>query len=469
MGGGKPFLTQIPRFRIFISLARRCHARGCQQSFCRASQPCNRVSEAYRRSHPNTHERVCAMKRITSILAACATAVASSALVATPAASQDSVVAPPASARGAIGSTIDFERAKPMVNSLRAPADSLVLPNRAMSGMPGVAGSSSGAAFGPRAFGSFGIPYTTTRVQLGFRSGTNALAATDANILSVSWPFRAVGKLFFNTPSGSSWCSASVIRRGVIVTAAHCIQRFGSGNTLYSDFVFVPGHYGPSGATLAQREPYGRWTWRALVRPSAWANGTDIGCGAARNNDVAVILLNKNSENRFIGDVVSWFAYSWNNYSFVSSSKTGNLSVAAVTTLGYPFIQDGGNIMQRTDGPTYPTTVCDARQLWQGSNFGGGASGGPWVVNFSGRNPVLGGGAVPGAASVIAVVGVTSWGSADPNTPKDNYSSQFGQNRAYPNAAYGIYGAGNIGSMMNTLCTHRPGGGNLTYAQLGYC
>jgi hypothetical protein len=77
-------------------------------------------------------------------------------------------------------------------------------------------------------------------------------------------------------------------------------------------------------------------------------------------------------------------AYGWNNYSFVSSPKTGNLRTAAVTALGYPGLMDLGRIMQRTDGPTYTTTIANAGQLWQGSNFTGGSSGGPWVVNFSG-------------------------------------------------------------------------------------
>jgi hypothetical protein len=124
--------------------------------------------------------------------------------------------------------------------------------------------------------------------------------------------------------------------------------------------------------------------------------------------------------------------------------------------------------MQRADGPTYTTTVAGAGQLWQGSNFTGGSSGGPWIVNFRSANPALSGGAVIGTAASMVVVGVTSWGSADPNAPKDNYSSQFRQNSRYPGAAYGTYGAGNIGSLLNTLC-NAPAQGSQTYAQLGYC
>lgn len=354
---------------------------------------------------------------------------------------------------------------KPVVNPLEAPDTTNVIADTMEGPDPKGVMTKNGPVYfsdySTRAFGSFGIPYTTTRVQAGNQS---AAGTTSANHLSTTYPYRTVGKLTFS----AGYCSASLIRRSVIVTAAHCIQSFGSGSNIFSNFQFRPGHYGATGATAAQIAPYGTWNWSTLVRPGSWADGTDIGCGAARDNDLAVIALAKNASGQFIGDIVGWMAYGWNNYSFVTSSKTGNLHTAAVSTLGYPALMDSGRIMQRTDGPTYTTSVCSAGQLWQGSNLTGGSSGGPWVVNFSGRNPVLSGGAVAGSASTIAVVGVTSWGSADPNTPKDNYSSQFRQNTRYPNSSYGVYGAGNIASLLNTLCSAAaPGGG--TYASQGYC
>lgn len=129
---------------------------------------------------------------------------------------------------------------------------------------------------------------------------------------------------------------------------------------------------------------------------------------------------------------------------------------------------DSGAIMQRTDGPTYTTTLGGAGQLWQGSNLTGGSSGGGWIVNLQSRAATLAGGAVAGTASNVAVIGVTSWGSADPNAAKDNWASQFRQNTLYPNASYGVYGAGNIASLLNTLCgAAAPGGG--TFASQGYC
>ncbi|SAL65988.1 Glutamyl endopeptidase precursor [Caballeronia arvi] len=352
----------------------------------------------------------------------------------------------------------------PVVNVLLPPDTSTAVPNTdAGPYLPGVktqSGIVSNAQ--TRAYGDFGIPYSTGRVQDGNQS---AGGTTTANYLSTTYPYRAIGKLTFST----GYCTASLIRRSVIVTAAHCIQTFGSGNLMFDKWQFIPGHYGASGATSAQSAPYGTWAWGALVRPSTWANGTDTGSGSARNNDIAVILIAKNASNQFIGDITGYLNYGWNNYSFISSAKTGNLLTAAVTTLGYPQLLDGGAIMQRTDGPTYTTTVSGASQLWQGSNLTGGASGGPWIVNFRARDAALAGGAVVGNSSNLAIVGVTSWGSADPNAPKDNYASQFRQNTQYPNATYGNYGSGNIASLLNTLCSGPAASGGGTYASQGYC
>lgn len=84
-----------------------------------------------------------------------------------------------------------------------------------------------------------------------------------------------------------------MIRNGVIVTAAHCVQSFNSGSVMYTNHKFYPGHYGATGATAAQMAPYGAWTAGFAVTPASWKNGTDPGCGAARDNDLAVIAIKK--------------------------------------------------------------------------------------------------------------------------------------------------------------------------------
>jgi V8-like Glu-specific endopeptidase len=362
-------------------------------------------------------------------------------------------------------SAAQIDAARPMINSLAAPAVGAAGPQAAPAGqVPGVMGS--GGALKPQAFGTFGIPYTTTRVEVG---NTNYNSLVGANFLSTSYPYRAIGKLTFSTPGGNSFCSASVIRRGLIVTAAHCVRNFG-GSAFFSNWTFRPGHWGPTGATANQIAPYGTWSWRRVVIASTWANGTDTGSGAARNNDIALIALNKDATGLFIGQRTGYFTYGWNNYSFVSSARTGNQTVAAISTLGYPGLMDLGRIMQRTDGPSYLTTVGGSLQIQQGSNFTGGSSGGPWIVNFASRLPVLSGGAVVGGFSAQAIVGVTSWGTSDPNAPKDNFSSRFSQNVQFPLGNYGGYGAGNIGFLLNFMCSANANyGDGQTYAQKGFC
>ena len=96
----------------------------------------------------------------------------------------------------------------------------------------------------PAEFGTSKHPFSTARADLGTGS-TNTL-----------WPYRASGKLFFNIPgkTGTYVCSASMIKRGVVVTAAHCVHEFGKGSAgWHTNVRFVPGYR--SGAA-----PYGTWT-----------------------------------------------------------------------------------------------------------------------------------------------------------------------------------------------------------------
>lgn len=356
--------------------------------------------------------------------------------------------------------------ARPMVNPLAPPPAAAVRvddgPDARQGGrsLPRAAGTAARA--GTRAFGSFGIPYTSVRVM----DGPAAAGATQDNRLSTTYPYRTVGKLDFAVGTDSAWCSASLIMRSVLVTAAHCAGFFGS-NALYSGWTFRPGFFA---GTQAQREPFGAWTTETLAVPPTWLNGRNTGRWSARNNDLAVFIVSKDDAGQFIGDVVGWMSYGWNNYSFTRSTRTKNMWMAATTTLGYPFHMDEGNIMQRADGPTMLTTVGRAKQMWQGTNFTGGSSGGPWVVNLGYSEASLNDGAEPGTASALnVVIGVTSWGTADPNVIKDNYASQFAQNKEYPAADYGGYGAGNIGALLQALCTTVKPGGSQTYAALGYC
>jgi len=56
-----------------------------------------------------------------------------------------------------------------------------------------------------------------------------------------------------------------------------------------------------------------------------------------------------------------------------------------------------------------------------------------------------------GAQPSMAIVGVTSFGTD--GGPNDGGSSWFGQNTEYPAADYNGFGPGNIGYLLNLVCS----------------
>ena len=67
----------------------------------------------------------------------------------------------------------------------------------------------------PPDFGTSNHPFTTVRADL---SGLNT---------NTAYPYRAAGKLFFKIGASSYLCSASLIKPGIVVTAAHCVANYG--------------------------------------------------------------------------------------------------------------------------------------------------------------------------------------------------------------------------------------------------
>lgn len=355
----------------------------------------------------------------------------------------------PASASGPVG---------PGLSRLPTTTPSVV-PYASTGGTPTVgeqAGATGDNGVGGNAYGlnnSYRWPYTIARVAV---TGAPFNTTNGALVPVASRPYRHSGKLWMRF--GSSWyvCTASLVKKGVLITAAHCVHNYGQGAAGFANEVrWYPSNYNSAGGPWGY---YSGVTWRI---PTVYFNGTDTCQSGARgvvcNNDLATVTLAPKNGVYAGTTMGGWYGYGWNGYSYRATPVFGNATVAQITQIGYPVAIDNGYQMLRGDsyGKYITLTGANGRPLKNtqlGSAMTGGSSGGPWLVNF-GTAPVVTGSASLGNAAVRnVVVGVTSWGYTSVGINVQG-ASWFGQNAEWPNASYGTYGAGNIGGMMQATCT----------------
>jgi V8-like Glu-specific endopeptidase len=259
-------------------------------------------------------------------------------------------------------------------------------------------------------------PFSTARAD-GATGSTNKI-----------YPFRAAGKLFFTEGSAGTFvCSASLIKPGIVVTAAHCVAKFGAGQ-IYTNFRFAPGY--KNGAA-----PYGNWTAKGVIVLAAYVNGTDT-CsqsGVICKDDVALLVLNAQA-GRLPGTSTGFYGYGWNSAGFTANNLTH------LTQIGYPICLDNGEIMERNDSQGFKS-ASNANNTLLGSLMCGGSSGGPWLINF-GQRPSLTDTTSGTSPQVNTVIGVTSWGSTSTG-PKEQGASPFLDT--------------NIMTMVNSACSANPG------------
>lgn len=278
---------------------------------------------------------------------------------------------------------------------------------------PSASADNAAGGFTSQEFGTSGQSFSTARADLSGLTTTN------------SYPYRAAGKLFFNIGASTFVCSASLIKRGIVVTAAHCAAKYGASK-FHSNWRFVPAYR----SGLA---PFNTWTVRQAWVKTSYFNGTD-GClsGVVCPNDVAVLTLNTIGGG-YAGTATGWLGYGWNGYGF--SGNTTHLS-----QLGYPVCLDNGQLMERNDSGAFVSASLKSNTVI-GSLMCGGSSGGPWALNL-GVRPALTGTTSGSAALSNVVVGVTSWGYTS-TAVKQQGGSPFTTN--------------NIVSLVNSACGAVPG------------
>ena len=293
----------------------------------------------------------------------------------------------------------------------------------------------SGSPFTNQQYGDFfQHPFTTKRVAV--RNDAYGTPTQMGNN-------RKAGKLFMLFPEGFFVCSASVVETGVLVTAAHCIHRYGEGEPGFSTRVV----YQP--ARNEGMLPYGQWEATSWHVPTVYYDGTDD-CevtGIVCANDVATVTLETNESGKNIKQVTGRLLTYWNGkgYGDFDPDFSGEpiLKAAQFTALGYPQAHDSGTKMIRTDSLGFQTTP---NNVIMGSAQTGGSSGGPWIQNFGSASSF--GGTTTNFSAGNRVSAVTSWGYVS-DAIKVQGASRFGHNVMFPKG-----GPTNIKAVITAACEY---------------
>jgi V8-like Glu-specific endopeptidase len=278
-------------------------------------------------------------------------------------------------------------------------------------GAPAVLETDGGV--GTQAWGTANLPFSTARADL------NPTATNTA------YPYRASGKIFGTNGASSYTCSASMIKRGVVVTAAHCVAAFGQSR-FYTNIRFVPGYRNGSA-------PFGVWFAQLVWITTSYYNGTDT-CsvaGVVCANDVAIIVLQPQN-GTYAGTSTGWYSYGWDGWGFVNN-------VTHLTQIGYPGCLNNGAFMERNDVQGVKNASFTNNTTF-GSLMCGGSSGGPLVANF-GVPAELTGTTAGSASNANVIIGVTSWGQTNTSV-KQQGASPFTSN--------------NIVFLVNSACGSAP-------------
>jgi V8-like Glu-specific endopeptidase len=189
-------------------------------------------------------------------------------------------------------------------------------------------------------------------------------------------PYSAVGKLFFTSPTGKhQYCTAAVIKKGVIVTSPECLHSGTGGDTGWSsNLYFVPG-YSSDGKQYSA--PWGVFEAKyMMVHVSRFQNPN----AATTNYNWGIVVMKTDSNGESVGSYTGKLAVGYNmTDSFVN--------YGTLTKLGYTPTLDGGREMQRVDMVATGLLNNPVKMIY-GTDMVDGSLGAPLIAN-SGDAPKI--------------------------------------------------------------------------------
>lgn len=189
------------------------------------------------------------------------------------------------------------------------------------------------------------------------------------------------GKIFFKRPGKlrRGRCSASAINsesKRLIITAAHCVHDFKSGKR-YQNIVFIPGYH-------KWQKPVGKFAVKSSRVFTTYTKYAENSKGDLRargmNVDISIAVTHKDKKGRRLVNLVGGHGV----------KLGGNDFTRDVMIKGYPMNRAWGWQQRACDDNTrkykwYDKYADETFKFYQvkGCDFGGGASGGPWLTKYN--------------------------------------------------------------------------------------
>lgn len=177
------------------------------------------------------------------------------------------------------------------------------------------------------------------------------------------------GKVFFHDQSdGRDYiCSGAAVNsssKRLVATAGHCVHG-GPGATWHANWVFVPDYNNDS-------RPNGSFPAYTFRTMNDWITYGATGRGF--NSDVAFVTTTTNEGGLAVVNAVGGHGLITGGAEYVFDA----------TLFGYPGNLDDGEVMWACWGTTGTRSVDNYKfHSISGCDFGGGASGGPWLKDYS--------------------------------------------------------------------------------------